>query len=261
MPYIDVENVFKNREREKEHVENEKQYSKKETLDILYRELTPIYEVDDKVVLSNKYTKLAKDYKYDNYRLCTYMNIVNLGLEKSVAYYVYSFVKKCGATVAIFNILDGKPISVTFRSLSEKEFRDYSLIYNIYGFDLIDSNFKYGDYLIITEGFYDADSLRVLYPNVVATQTSNVNSMQAEVLKTMTDKFIIAYDDDSAGEAGFKKALNKLGTDIKKLSIYPEDKDVGRMEEVKYDRDAYEKRKEYYLKEIVECKEGYGFSL
>jgi hypothetical protein len=86
--------------------------------------------------------------------------------------------------------------------------------------------------------------------------------MQCEVLKTLTDKFIVAFDSDDAGESGFKTALNRLGTDIKKLKVYPGDKDVGVMEELK-NVNSYEfnERLKYYTEEIEECKTGIGFSI
>lgn len=139
---------------------------------------------------------------------------------------------------------------------------DYSLTYSLYGFDMINPDFKYGDYLILTEGIYDADSLRRIFPNVVAMLTSNITIMQAAILKTMTDKFIIAFDADNAGESGFETALKRLGTDIKKLRIFGSDKDLGVMEEIKnYDPEGFKERGEYYKQEIEECMTDIGFSL
>ena len=148
-----------------------------------------------------------------------------------------------------------------FRSLDKKEFMDYSYFYSLYGYDMMDSNFKYGDYLIVTEGLYDADTIRQIYPNVVATQTSNITLLQRDILLSMTDRFILGFDADDAGENGFKKALQRLGTDIKKLPIYGSDKDIGVMEEVKSNSFEYNLRKEFYTKAISECKEGLGFIL
>lgn len=237
-------------------------YSKDKVIQILYDNLKPIVDVPyDKVLDSSKYVRIARDYNYTNYRLCLYRDVVKLGLQGSLSNYHKSFLSKNGAVLAIFNTLNNKPISVVFRSLSEKDFLDYSLIYSLYGFDMLDESFKYGDYLVITEGLYDADTLRQLYPNVLATLTSNITIMQADILKTMTDRFIIAFDADNAGISGFEKAINRLGTDIKKLPIYDKDKDVGVMEEVKNIPYEYSLRKEYYLRELEECKYGIGFSL
>lgn len=236
---------------------------KKEVMRILSENLTPVCERDyDKVLDSSKYVRIARDYQYKNYKMCSWKDIQRLGLEDSFTTYQKQFFADAGATVAIFNELNGKLLSVVFRAVSSKDFMDYSLSYSIYGYDMIDPNFKYGDYLIITEGIYDADSLRRVYPNTIATLTSNITLMQSEVLKTMTDKFIIAFDSDKAGESGFSAALKRLGTDIKKLKIYPGDKDPGVLEEKKkIDVVGYNERVSYYKEEIEDCMTGLGFSL
>ena len=130
----------------------------------------------------------------------------------------------------------------------------------MYGYDLISPDFKFHDPLILTEGIYDADVLRQVYPNVMATLTSSVTVGMAEVLKTMTDNFIVAYDADKAGNSGFEKAFMRLsnvdGTNVKKLPIFPGDKDVGVMEE-KLESSEYEfqLRYQYYKEKIEELTE------
>ena len=236
---------------------------KEEVLRILSENLVPVcLKQGDKVLDSSKYTRIARDYQYKNYKFCSYADIKRLGLEDSFTTYQKQFFSEAGATIAIFNELGGKLISVVFRSVSEKAFMDYSLVYSLYGYDLIPDDFKYGDYLVITEGLYDADSLRRIYPYTVAMLTSNITVMQAAILKTMTDKFIIAFDADSAGESGFNKALKRLGTDIKKLPMYPGDKDLGIIEEIKLsDPKGFKDRDEFYREKIQECKSSIGFSL
>ena len=236
---------------------------KDQVLDILSKNLQPVYLKDnDKVLDSSKYVRLARDYKYDNYKLCTYKDIKRLGLEDSFTGYQKQFFAEAGATVAIFNEINGKLISVVFRAITEKAFMDYSLTYSLYGYDMLPDDFKYGDYLILTEGIYDADALRQLYPSTVAMLTSNITVMQSEILKSLTNRFIVAFDADDAGEAGFKTALKRLGTDIKRLKVYQGDKDIGVMEEKKLSNPIeYDLRKKYYLDAITDCKTGLGFSL
>ena len=229
---------------------------------ILYDSLVPVMEKGyDRVLDSSKYVRLARDYRYENYRFLRYQDLFDLGLASSFSKYQRHFISSSGAVLAIFNSLNKKPVSIVFRSLDKKEFMDYSYIYSLYGYDMMDNNFRYGDYLIVTEGLYDADTIRQVYPNVVATQTSNITLLHKDILLSMTDKFILGFDADEAGENGFKKALQRLGTDIKKLPIYGSDKDIGVMEEVKSNSFEYNLRKEFYTKAISECKEGLGFML
>ena len=254
---VDVSNI-----RNRVYSRDEKVYPKEDVIQILYENLVPVVDKDyDRVLDSSKYVRLARDYNYKNYRFLKYQDLFDLGLASSFTSYQRHFISSSGAVLAIFNSLNNKPISIVFRSLDKKEFMDYSYFYSMYGYDMMDSNFKYGDYLIVTEGLYDADTIRQIYPNVVATQTSNITLLQRDILLSMTDRFILGFDADDAGENGFKKALQRLGTDIKKLPIYGSDKDIGVMEEVKSNSFEYNLRKEFYTKAISECKEGLGFML
>lgn len=236
---------------------------KEEVLKILSDNLTPVCERDfDKILDSSKYTRIARDYGYRNYKLCSWADIKKLGLEDSFTTYQKQFFQESGATIAIFNEINGKLVSVVFRAVQDKAFMDFSLTYSLYGYDMIDPDFKYGDHLVLTEGIYDADTLRRIYPNVVAMLTSNITIMQAAILKTLTNKFIVAFDADNAGESGFSTALKRLGTDIKKLRIYDGDKDIGVMEEVKLsDPDGFKARDEFYRTELDDCISSDGFSL
>ena len=228
--------------------------TRKEVLEVLYHNLPSIIDIrHDSVLDSSKYVRLARDYNYRHYKLLMYSDVVRLGLDSSLNYYYKQHLKSDGAVVAIFNTLNDKPISVVFRSIQEKSFVDYSLFYALYGLDLMEKDFKYGNTLVITEGLYDADSLRPLYKNVIATLTSNITSVQANILKTMTDRFVVAFDNDEAGENGFEKALRVLGTDIKKLPIFKSDKDIGVMEEVKSSKFDYEERVQHYRQELDFC--------
>ena len=208
----------------------------------------------DKVLDQSKYVKLARRYNLRNYRLVLYKDLKKWGIYDSFTKYQKTIFATSGATIAILNELNDNLISIVFRSTTEKEFINYSLFYSIYGFDMIDPNFKYGQHIVITEGLYDADVLRQIYPNVVATQTSNVTVSQSIVLKLMTDKFIIAFDSDDAGASGLEKAMKRLG-DVEHLPIYPKDKDIGNMEEYldRGDQYNYDIRRAFYKERLDDC--------
>ena len=64
----------------------------------------------------------------------------------------------------------------------------------------------------------------------------------------------MAFDNDTAGNEGFKRTRESLLTVnksavVEKLNIYPDDKDLGNMEEhfLYSDSTGYNSRKEYYL--------------
>ena len=259
MPKIDTDLILQ----KSEDSRNDPVFPLDKVFQILYDNLPPVKDKGHDTVLdSSKYVRLARDYNYDNYRLCTYKDILDLKLSNSLTEYQKKFISRNGAVIVIFNTLNNKPISTVFRAISQKEFMDFSLVYSVYGFDLIDEDFKYGDTLIITEGQYDADSLRHIYKNVVATQTSNITLIQSNILKSMTDRFVVAFDNDTAGFNGFEKAIKRLGDGIKKLPIYQNDKDIGVMEEMKDSKWEYEDREKFYRDAVNDCLSGeLGFSL
>lgn len=258
MPVIDT-SFMNERKKKKAFV----RLPKSEVFQILKDNLVPIVDVaPDRILDSSKYVRLARDYGYKNYKLCAWTDIKRLGIEDSFTLYQKQFFQDAGACVAMFNELNGKLFSIVFRSVGSKDFMDYSLSYNLYGLDNMDSDFEYGDHVILTEGIYDADSFRHIYPNTLAMLTSNITVMQSEVIKTLTDKIIIAFDDDKAGDAGFTKAIQRLGTDIKKLPVFPGDKDLGVMEELKVSNPyGFSQRVDYYKEKVHECLTTDGFYL
>jgi hypothetical protein len=226
---------------------------------ILEQNMKPVeYYKPDSVLDSCKYIRLARKYHYINYKLIFYKDIRPWGLGGSFSTYQSQFFADAGCTIGVFNTLNSKLTSIIFRATNSKDFMNYCKTYTFYGYDLIDPNFKYGDWLVITEGIYDADVLRPLYPNVVATLTSSVTIMMAEVLKLMTNRFIIAYDSDEAGASGFDKAFQRLSRDggiVKRLPVFLGDKDIGSMEEIEESNPSgYSTRWNYYkstLKNIM----------
>ena len=224
---------------------------REEVLNCLYNNLVPIIDMKfDRVLDSSKYVKLARYYKYSNYRFCKYYDLVRLGLSDSFTEYQRGFLKNEGAVIAIFNTMNNKPTSIIFRSISHKEFMDYSLVYNIYGFDLMDDSFTFGMPVVLTEGVYDADSVRFIYKNTLAVLTSNITVMQANILNSLTNRFIIAFDQDDAGESGYTKAIQRLDGEVRILDIYESDKDLGIMEELRDSSFEFDARKSYYTDRI-----------
>ena len=255
MKTIDVEQAILNRNSVSYNTNNDVCLSRLEVLDILYNELPCICDLDeDRNLDSSKYVRLARHYQYRNYRLFKYSDIRRLGLQSSLSQFHHKFISDCGgAVICILNSLNGKAISCVFRGITTKDFVDYSALQSLYGFDMLEDSFRYGDWLVLAEGFYDADVLRTIYPNVVAMQTSNVNALQSQILLTMTDKFIVAFDSDTAGHIGFDKALKRLKKDntiVQHLKVYGDDKDVGILGEIISNKEEYSKRLEYYTKSV-----------
>lgn len=96
----------------------------------------------------------------------------------------------------------------------------------MYGFDK-----KFADYdkgtkcypIIVCEGCKDALTLKRIYPYVLANNTSSMGT-NAHVLRNISDKFFLAYDNDSAGKEGMDKdkgILRAMGAYVDSL-VLPE---------------------------------------
>ena len=234
--------------------------SVKEVLERLYQNLPSVVDVGSKndTLDNSKYVRLAREYSYRNYRFCRYSDILDLGLDNSFHYFHKKFLTQEGAVLAIFNSLNDKPVSLVFRSLTSKEFVDYSLFSGLYGYDMIDSAFRYGQVIILTEGVYDADSIRPIYPNTLAVMTSGISINQVNILKSLSNKFICAFDSDDAGQRGFERA-KKSFPDLRRLEVYQKDKDVGVMEEMRGSLFEFDSRRDYYSKEISNLIASFNF--
>lgn len=234
----------------------EKIYSRKELLIKLY-DLPKISDCGHNIlkkIRGDKYVELALKYDYSNYKIGTVSDILSMGLAKSMSIYAKKFLGRSGIFLCVFNTLSDKKVSCIFRKINDSEIMEFSYYPCVYGLDLVDTDFKYGDYLLVTEGVYDADSFRPLFKNSVAVLTSSASVMASEILCSITNKFILAFDNDTAGNEGFKRTRESLLTVnksavVEKLNIYPGDKDLGNMEEhfLYSDSTGYNSRKEYYL--------------
>ena len=100
----------------------------------------------------------------------------------------------------------------------------------MFGFD---SSFKKFDEsekpypIIVCEGCKDCLMLKRFYPFVVANNTSSMG-MNLTVLRNISNRFLLAYDNDEAGREGMlkdRKALRKLGAYVDILELDKEFKD------------------------------------
>ncbi len=211
--------------------------NKIDIISMLYNTLKPAVSYLQKdIVSSNKYVKLAVSNNYDNYRIGTIKDLMDLGILDSFSVFNKQFFNEEGIFLAIFNTYSGKPISIVFRSLNKKEFMDYSVFTNIYGLDSFSDDYSYGDSVVVTEGIYDADVFRSIYPNISAIYTSSISLMQAELLSTITNSFILAFDSDDAGERGYITSLKNLTkvskyNNVDRLIIFNGDSDLGNIED------------------------------
>jgi DNA primase len=68
----------------------------------------------------------------------------------------------------------------------------------------------YGSPIFVTEGIIDALSLEQIGVFAVSPLTAKLNTAVFKVLRRFTDKIILAFDSDSAGQASAEKILDKF---------------------------------------------------
>jgi hypothetical protein len=228
---------------------------REDIIKILHEKLKSVEEYcnERNDIRGNKYVELALKYGYHNYRVCTIRDVLDLKLFKSISYYAREFVKEAGIFLIIFNELNGKPISAVFRRIDVKEFLDFSLYPCPYGLDMLEEDFKFGDYILLTEGGFDADSIRRIFKNSVSLQTSSLTTMSADILGTVTNRYILAFDNDKAGNDGIEITTKRIRAidpkaDILIMKPYAGDKDLGVMEEKFFsgEMEEFEFRDTYY---------------
>lgn len=101
----------------------------------------------------------------------------------------------------------------------------------MYGFD-----YRFKDFdkhntcypIIVCEGSKDCMIMKQLYPYSVALNTSSMG-INAQVLINISNKFVLAYDNDKAGQEGIerdKKILRRLGAQVVSLELDKNFKDI-----------------------------------
>ena len=103
---------------------------------------------------------------------------------------------------------------------------DLPVIFGLYDF----SNFKFKEQpIMLTEGIKDALVLKTLYPYTLSLNTSGLTINSLQFVKSLTNKFILIYDNDKAGIEATKRDKDSLEeAGCKVITISPIFKDVGK---------------------------------
>ena len=183
----------------------------------------------------NKYFYFMNNYP-SNYKLISsYMILQQV---PDLPDFVAQHLSAVGDCILIPNIIDNQVQSITFRSVNSDKrflkFGEFSALF--YGLGCLKEDFKYGTPIIITEGNLDCDYIKTIYPNALATLTSTLTTSQITILTHLTNKIILAFDNDEAGERGFYSSRKKL-KDIATVTKFEHDqnlKDFGDLLELEW---------------------------
>lgn len=203
----------------------------------------------------NKYLYFMNNYK-THYKFipANKLLIGNIKLPE----FLSSYLRTSGDSIILPNKINNNVYALTFRNINgKKQFLKMGLISHLfYGIGDLPEDFIYGIPLIIVEGNMDCDVIKQLYPYAIATLTNSVSLNQIRILAYLTDKVIIAYDNDEAGNKGYWNAYNSLkryGFKVKRFKHSRNVKDFGDIIDMQInDPDMYQHLRQLYIRSLQE---------
>lgn len=181
---------------------------------------------------NNPYIHFAYTHNKQNYRLISSGEMFIKGKDIIIPEYVEQFMNFHNNALMIADIVSNKIINIVFRSLdSNKEFLKYGSTKGIfYGLGELDTNFRYGDAILLVEGHLDRDVMATIYKNTLGIMTNRLSNSQLHLLTGLTNKFILMLDNDEAGRKGQSYAKHQLeGNQILELEKDIRLKDAGEL--------------------------------
>lgn len=165
-------------------------------------------------------------FKFDsNIRFCDSKNLIKhipTGSNKRIEAF-HSFVNSSPYFWMIpLKTPKGKIFGFVLKSYDKKQYR------NIFNENAISTFYGWADFhnfqknypIILTEGVKDAIILKQIYPYSIATLTAGLHGLHDfEIMKSLTDKILLAYDNDKAGKNATENNFKKLSA--MKLRVKP----------------------------------------
>lgn len=119
--------------------------------------------------------------------------------------------------------------------------KSFPIVYGLHRF----SDFKLNTPIIVSEGIKDCIFISKYYRYTISVLTSSITDSIAQMLSKITDRVIIAFDNDSAGKSGVKKSrktLSNYGMISTEINSYLNIKDWGNMFSVGMDEEILSKK-------------------
>lgn len=197
-----------------------------------YNNLKAIFNLGRPITKDSKFPYIHLAYKYNkqNYRLISSGELFIRGKHLDIPTYLYQYMSYHNEAVMIANIICDKVVSLVFRSINtNKEFMKVGTTKStFYGLGELSKDFTYGKPILLVEGHLDRDMMATIYPNTLGVMTNNLSNSQVELLKGLTNSFILMFDNDEAGIKGQRYAKYKLsGNRIYELKHDSSLKDAG----------------------------------
>lgn len=197
-----------------------------------YDNLKAIFNLGRPITEDSKFPYIHLAYKYNkqNYRLISSGELFIRGKHLDIPTYLYQYMSYHNEAVMIANIICDKVVSLVFRSINtNKEFMKVGTTRStFYGLGELSKDFTYGKPILLVEGHLDRDMMATIYPNTLGVMTNSLSNSQVELLKGLTNSFILMFDNDEAGIKGQRYAKYKLfGNRIYELKHDSSLKDAG----------------------------------
>lgn len=130
----------------------------------------------------------------------------------------------------------GQQSSLHFKFVDDRDPLREGAVYGFFGFSLF-KNYKAGKPIFLVEGLTDWFAVKkFVYPYVLATFFAGISQYQRYILRSLTDKLYVGFDQDEAGNTGSKQ-LNKF-REFKVKQWRPLKQDYGLMLESDYGIEA-----------------------
>ena len=161
-------------------------------------------------VVKNKYMYYMKNFD-SNYRYLPVSKLI-VNCWASIPNYLKDYLNMAGDSIMLPTIINDVVYSLTFRNINgQKRFIKVGQAAHLfYNMGNLPEDFKYGMPLILVEGNLDCDAIKLIYPYSIATLTNSLSLNQLQLLLHLTNKVIIAYDNDEAGNKGYWSTYNTL---------------------------------------------------
>lgn len=260
LPFIDALQDFAHRKIT--YKELMKQISNRLPYDDTIKLLNDLYNIGDNSVLkfenvkSNKYLYFINFYETQYKFIPASKILIEYG--NNLPAYLIDYLKTSGDSIMIPNKINDIVYSLTFRNIKgKKQFLKLGGTASLfYGLGNLPEDFIYGMPIVIVEGNMDCDAIKLLYPYSLATLTNSISLNQMKILAHLTDKVIIAYDNDEAGNKGYWNAYNSLtryGFKVRRFKHSRNIKDFGDLIEAQMtDLDMYNHLWHLYTSKLQE---------
>ena len=132
--------------------------------------------------------------------------------DKSGNDWLRDFVKTFGPAIVMPLTFMSKGLGFGARSIKGKRFS--ANLAHVPGFftpsTCFEQPFVYGTPIMVTEGVLDAEVASLAYPWTLAALTSKISEVQAFLLSLITNTVIFSFDNDEAGEKGYRYSQKNM---------------------------------------------------